>query len=259
MPSTLPPRVSTEIFARKIWRNPHQLQQVRSGSAAQSIKISEGDAGASTFLYNGNLGRDVIGKQSTIQAPRVSPKKLLQQASRDKQSPTPASRVSPKKSAQQASRVDINSQLRTSSEPHSTPQQDKDSPPLSHDKDSSLQPQETDSLPLSQDEKLIRKPKIPPPTRQDYPNISPGVFTDPKGHILRVLQGKADITAKFNKPRLKRNLPPKFQCTLHCKSRELDELDVGIGHGLDKVGFADRSMNPLTVPRIPPSYLRIKI
>lgn len=249
MPSNILPRVSTEVFARKLWRNPSQWQPVRSGSTAQSVKFAEEDAGVSTFLYNTSLGRGVIGKESPTPAPRVSPKKLPQQVSRGKQTPTPASPVSPKKSPQQASRVDINRRPRTSSEPHSTPQQGQDSSPLSHDKDSS---------PLSQDEQLIRKPKIPPPTTKDYPNIPPRVFTDPKGHILRVLQGKADIKANFNKPKLTRKTPPSYQCTLHCVSRGSNQSDVGIGHGPDKVGLADRSMNSLTVPSNPPRCLRIK-
>lgn len=110
MPSTLSPIVSREIFAWKFWRNSSQLQHVRSRSTAQSIKTWEDDSGASTFLYSGNFGRAVIGKQPTASNPRVSPEK----------------------SPQQASRVD-NGRARTIPAIHSAPRQDKDILPPSQD------------------------------------------------------------------------------------------------------------------------------
>lgn len=218
MPSNLPPRVSREIFARKLWRNPSQLHQVRSRSTAQPIKFWEEDAGASTFLYNGNLSHGVTGKQSPAQTPPVSPKK----------------------SPRQASRVDINRQARTTPAVHSIPQQDND------------------SSPLSQDENCIRD-HIAFPTQKDYPHIHPSVFTDPKGLILQALQGKADIKTQFTEPRLQGKTPPSYQCTLTCVSRKSDDSDVGVGHGPDKVGLADRLMNSLTMPRNPPRGLPINI
>lgn len=105
MPSVLLPRVSREILARRFWRNPRQLQHVRSGSTAQSIKTWEEDSGASPFVYGGVFSHAKAAKQPPTRTPCVSPKKSPQQASQD----------------------DIESRTRT------TPQLAKDVSPISQD------------------------------------------------------------------------------------------------------------------------------